>query len=57
MAGQAGVSEGIEVTPEMIEAGLKELDDSGRLGGDRLLSGDEVLVQQVFLAMWRCRSA
>ena len=42
----------IEITPEMVEAGVSVLDDSGRLIGG-LGSGEYVLVQQVFQAMAR----
>ena len=44
--GQAGV----EVTPEMIEAGVKVLDDSGRLISDAR-GGDRILIEEIFRAM------
>ena len=43
-----------EITPAMIEAGLNVLEGSGRLI-EPLLSGDELLVAQVFSAMIQFR--
>ena len=42
----------IEITPEMIEAGLNALEESGRLEFDRVMSGDQFVVERVFRAMW-----
>ena len=41
----------IEVTEEMINAGVEVLLRSGRITTDYRTSGDELLVQRVFLAM------
>jgi len=41
----------IEVTPEMIEAGLKVLESSGRLETTYLVGSDSLLVRQMFLQM------
>ena len=46
-----GHYEGIEVTKEMIEAGLKVLEVSGRLIYDHRVSGDGLLIQDIFSAM------
>lgn len=47
----------IEITPQMIEAGLATLEDSGRLINDRVSSGDGLLVRCIFLSMWSRRRA
>ena len=39
----------IEITPDMIRAGLKVLQESGRI--ERLLSSDSLLVADIFAAM------
>jgi len=41
-----------QITAEMIEAGVKVLEGSGRLI-EGLCSGDQLLVQQVFASMLR----
>lgn len=41
----------IQVTPKMVEAGLRVLLNSGRLGDDLEASGDNLLVQEIFLSM------
>ena len=46
----------IEVTREMIEAGLNVLLDSGRLA-DGALSSDELLAEEVFRAMMASRQS
>ena len=53
-SGQAGAE--IEITPEMIEAGLLVLVESGRLFTDYEMSGDRILVQEVFSTMLSARS-
>lgn len=45
----------IKITPEMIEAALAVLEDSGRLEGGRRAGGDELLVHQLFSAALSCR--
>ena len=47
---QAGVTP-VEVTPQMVSAGLRVLEESGRLIGDRLVSGDEQLVRELLSEM------
>ena len=44
---------GIEITPQVIEAGLEVVEESGRLWHDSLSSGDSLLVQELFVAMYR----
>ena len=51
----ASQSEKGALTPEMIEAGINVLEESGRLPGDKRLTGDDVLVAEVFFAMLRHR--
>jgi hypothetical protein len=46
----------IEVTPEMVAAGLKEFLESGRLFTDYEASSDRLVVRRIFLAMWDSRS-
>ena len=41
----------VEATSEMIEAGLAVMKESGRLIGDQLMSGDGILVQEIYRAM------
>ena len=43
----------INVTPEMLRAGLEVLEESGRLSTDYLVSADKLLVAELFLAMWQ----
>jgi hypothetical protein len=45
----------IEITPEMIEAGVKELFESGRINTDYAKGSDDVLVARIFQAMMDCR--
>jgi CTP:phosphocholine cytidylyltransferase-like protein len=42
----------IEVTPQMIEAGLSILEASGRLETTYLVDSDSLLVRRMFLAMF-----
>ena len=44
----------IEITKEMIEAGVSCLEESGYLYGDRRSSGLNLLVREVFEKMLRC---
>ena len=50
-------AEEIKVTPKMVDAGMRVLDESGRLSGylSEVTSGDELLVGEVFRAMWNAR--
>lgn len=48
--------EEIQITPEMIAAGVDALVSSGRLA-EGPMSGDDLLAQQVFRAMYQCRCA
>lgn len=41
----------IEVTPEMVEAGLRVLEESGHLIGDRPSSADDLLIREVYIAI------
>jgi hypothetical protein len=45
----------IEITPQMIKAGLRVLEISGRLTTDYLKPSDKILVQELFLVMWHSR--
>jgi hypothetical protein len=45
----------IEITPQMVEAVLEVLVESGRLAQDRLEGGDAVLATQLISAAWRAR--
>ncbi len=51
---QAGVE--VEVTPEMEEAGVFELVESGRLFTDYEMSEDQLLVRRIFLNMLSAHS-
>ena len=44
----------IEITPDMIEAGVKELFESGRINTDYVKGSDDVLVARIFQAMMDC---
>lgn len=41
----------LEITPEMVEAGLAVLEASGRLHNDRVSLGDRILVRQIYREM------
>ncbi len=45
----------IDLTPEMIAAGVKVLGESGRPYSDDATSVDALLVADMFRAMWRHR--
>jgi hypothetical protein len=44
-----------EITPEMIDAGLEVLENSGRLIEGLWPGVDRLLVQELFVAMWQNR--
>lgn len=49
--GQTGDLTDLEITPAMIEAGVAVLAESGRLDGYEPMSGDAILVSDLFRAM------
>jgi hypothetical protein len=51
-----GKAREIEITPEMIQAGLKVLDHSGRLWGDWVTLGDDLLIHSILVGMIRHRT-
>jgi hypothetical protein len=42
------------VTHAMADAGLRVLENSGRLETDYLCGSDALLITEIFLAMWAC---
>lgn len=45
----------VEITPEMIEAGVKILLESGRTNTDTEVASDCLLVEELFCSMYRLR--
>lgn len=54
-SGAGGSDSGIEVTPQMIEAGVRVLEESGRLSTDYVVPSDDLLVREILVAALRWR--